>query len=54
MPPAPSCPTDPVTDEDGARVAAFPFTTIQPNIGRGYVLMPDPAPLLGLAPPDCK
>eukprot|EP00198_Chlamydomonas_reinhardtii_P003635 XP_001692971.1 predicted protein [Chlamydomonas reinhardtii] len=47
-------PPDPVTDEDGARVAAFPFTTIQPNVGRGYVLMPDPAPLLGLAPQDCK
>ncbi|KAG2422688.1 hypothetical protein HXX76_015852 [Chlamydomonas incerta] len=45
---------DPVTDEDGARVAAFPFTTIQPNVGRGYVLMPDPAPLLGLAPQDCR
>lgn len=53
MPPI-TWPPDPVTDEDGARVAAFPFTTIQPNVGRGYVLMPDPAPLLGLAPQDCK
>ncbi|GFR42959.1 hypothetical protein Agub_g3957, partial [Astrephomene gubernaculifera] len=40
--------TDPVSDDDGARVAAFPFTTIAPNIGRGFCLVPDPAPLLGL------
>ncbi|GIL60696.1 hypothetical protein Vafri_15231, partial [Volvox africanus] len=46
--------TDPASDEDGARVAAFPFTTIAPNVGRGYCLVPDPAPLLGLQPEQCR
>ncbi len=35
-------------------MAAFPFTTIAPNVGRGYCLLPDPAPLLGLRPQDCR
>ncbi|GAX85197.1 hypothetical protein CEUSTIGMA_g12616.t1 [Chlamydomonas eustigma] len=39
---------DPVDDKDGARVAAFPFTTIAPNIGRGTFVVPDPALALGL------
>ncbi|GLI71345.1 hypothetical protein VaNZ11_016507, partial [Volvox africanus] len=46
--------TDPASDEDGARVAAFPFTTIAPNVGRGYCLVPDPAPLLGLQKEQCR
>lgn len=46
--------TDPATDEDGAKVGSFPFTTIAPNIGRGYIAVPDPAPALGLHPEDCR
>jgi hypothetical protein len=38
---------DPSREEDAAREAPFPFTTIQPNIGRGHIVLPDPAPLLG-------
>jgi hypothetical protein len=39
---------DPSREEDAAREAPFPFTTIQPNVGRGHIVLPDPAPLLGL------
>lgn len=28
--------TDPQSESDAAKVAAFPFTTIEPNIGSGY------------------
>lgn len=28
--------TDPVDESDGARIAAFPFTTIDPNLGTGF------------------
>jgi ribosome-binding ATPase YchF (GTP1/OBG family) len=35
-------------------VAAYPFTTISPNVGRGFVVLPDPAPHLGLAPEAVK
>lgn len=38
---------DPAREEDAAREAAFPFTTITPNVGRGFIVLPDPAPLLG-------
>lgn len=43
-------PADPVHEEDAAREGAFPFTTITPNIGRGFIALPDPSPLLGLSP----
>ena len=36
-----------------ARIGAFPFTTIEPNIGRGYVAVPDPSGVLGLLKEDC-
>jgi hypothetical protein len=35
------------------KVGAYPFTTIDPNIGRGYALVPDPSPLLGLSLGGC-
>ena len=41
---------DPATDAEGARVAAFPFTTIAPNVGRGTFVVPDPSAALGLDP----
>lgn len=41
---------DPSREEDAAREAPFPFTTITPNVGRGHIVLPDPAPLLGLGP----
>ena len=31
-------------------MGAYPFTTIDPNVGRALALVPDPSPLLGLAP----
>lgn len=40
--------TDPPTEADGARVAAFPFTTITPNTGRGYAACPCPCREMGL------
>jgi hypothetical protein len=49
--PAPCCcAPDPEDARDEAKVGAYPFTTIDPNVGRGCALVPDPAPLLGLAP----
>lgn len=41
---------DPVNEEDAAREGAYPFTTITPNVGRGFIALPDPSPLLGLSP----
>ena len=41
------------TDEMQARIGAFPFTTIEPNIGWGYVAVPDPCGVLGLAQSEC-
>lgn len=35
--------------EEGARVAAHPFTTISPNVARGFVAIPDPTYALGLS-----
>jgi len=39
---------DPDREEDCARVAAFPFTTIAPNIGTGYFSAQSPARRIGL------
>jgi predicted esterase len=44
---------DPARDEDGAKVGAFPFTTINPNVGRAFIAAPDPAAALGLEPGAC-
>jgi hypothetical protein len=41
---------DPVSEEDAAKEGAFPFTTITPNVGRGFIALPDPSPLLGFRP----
>jgi hypothetical protein len=46
----PLVPADPVSEEEAAKVAAYPFTTIDPNVGRAFIALPDPAPLLGLPP----
>eukprot|EP00049_Salpingoeca_infusionum_P012018 m.213181 g.213181 ORF g.213181 m.213181 type:complete len:921 (+) comp15082_c0_seq2:90-2852(+) len=40
--------TDPDRDGDIAQVAAFPFTTIDPNIGQGYFSVPCPSAQLGV------
>lgn len=45
---------DPATEEDGARCASFPFTTIAPNIGRAFFAVPDPALAVGLQPGACR
>ncbi|KAF5830715.1 P-loop containing nucleoside triphosphate hydrolase protein, partial [Dunaliella salina] len=37
----------PMDEDEGARVAAFPFTTIDPQTGRGFAVVPDPVALLG-------
>jgi hypothetical protein len=34
-------------------VAAYPFTTITPNVGRAFVALPDPCLALGVAPDCC-
>eukprot|EP00050_Salpingoeca_kvevrii_P008859 m.305525 g.305525 ORF g.305525 m.305525 type:complete len:606 (-) comp17941_c0_seq1:1993-3810(-) len=34
--------SDPINPEDAARVAAFPFTTIDPNIGQGFFAVENP------------
>ncbi|KAF8071272.1 GTP-binding protein [Scenedesmus sp. PABB004] len=39
---------DPASEEEAAREAPFPFTTIAPNVSRCFAPLPDPAPLLGL------
>jgi ribosome-binding ATPase YchF (GTP1/OBG family) len=39
--------TAPTSEDEGARVAAFPFTTIDPQTGRGFAAVPDPVRLLG-------
>uniref|UniRef100_A0A7S3R6V4 RWD domain-containing protein n=1 Tax=Dunaliella tertiolecta TaxID=3047 RepID=A0A7S3R6V4_DUNTE len=39
--------TQPMDEDEGARVAAFPFTTIDPQTGRGFAVVPDPVALLG-------
>lgn len=44
------CPADPVSDAEAAKEGAYPFTTITPNVGRGFIALPDPSPLLGLIP----
>eukprot|EP00730_Choanoeca_flexa_P002863 TRINITY_DN11210_c0_g1_i3.p1 TRINITY_DN11210_c0_g1~~TRINITY_DN11210_c0_g1_i3.p1 ORF type:complete len:868 (+),score=173.75 TRINITY_DN11210_c0_g1_i3:92-2695(+) len=40
--------TDPEREEEVARVAAFPFTTIDPNVGQGYFGAPCPSQRLGV------
>lgn len=40
---------NPATDAEGARCASFPFTTITPNIGRGYFACPCPCVQMGVA-----
>lgn len=49
-PSTPTTLTDPATEEEAAREGAFPFTTIQPNVARGFIALPDPSPLLGFSP----
>jgi ribosome-binding ATPase YchF (GTP1/OBG family) len=39
-----------VAEGQGAKVSAQPFTTIAPNIGRGFALVPDPVRACGLQP----
>jgi len=39
--------TQPVEEDEGAQVAAFPFTTIDPQTGRGFAVVPDPVAFLG-------
>lgn len=48
-----ACPPDPDDARDEAKVGAYPFTTIDPNVGRAFALLPDPAPLVGLGPGGC-
>jgi hypothetical protein len=43
-------PTDPASEADAAKEGAYPFTTITPNIGRGFIALPDPTLALGLHP----
>ncbi len=44
--------TDPEHDEDGARMAAFPFTTIEPNVGTAFFAhAPPPVPPTAPAAP---
>lgn len=45
---------DPVSEEDAAREGSYPFTTITPNVGRGFIALPDPSPLLGLSADDVQ
>lgn len=40
---------NPATDEQGARVGAFPFTTINPQLGRGFFAAPCPCVPMGVA-----
>ena len=45
---------DPDDARDEAKVGAYPFTTIDPNVGRALALLPDPAPQLGLGPGETE
>lgn len=45
--------TDPVSEAKAAKVAAFPFTTIDPNIGTGFFPVPCPCKPLGLSEAEC-
>jgi len=46
--------TDPSSAAEEAKEGAFPFTTIRPNTGRGFALVPDPALALGLSADACR
>lgn len=43
-----------MSEEDAAREGSYPFTTITPNVGRGFIALPDPSPLLGLNPGEVQ